>query len=110
MPTRAPRACTAPGCPHLVTSGRCPQHNPERARPSSHAQGYDRTWRKISKRYRQQHPTCEAPDCDAPSEHVDHIDGDNTNHEPWNLQALCLPCHSRKTALHDGAFGNPRTR
>lgn len=28
---------------------------------------------------------------------VDHIDNDPSNNELDNLQALCTPCHSRKT-------------
>lgn len=36
---------------------------------------------------------------------VDHVDGDTYNNLPENLQLLCKPCHSRKTAgetLHRG--------
>ncbi|MEV0586338.1 HNH endonuclease signature motif containing protein [Nonomuraea sp. NPDC050310] len=115
MPKRAPRRCTAAGCPNHATDGRCPQHRhpPRRTqgkpRPSSYQQGYDAAWAELSKRIRRQRPICETPRCSEPSKHVDHIDGDNTNNEEWNLQALCHPCHSRKTAKHDGGFGNPRT-
>lgn len=116
MPTRAPRRCTSAGCPlQAVHDGRCghhphpPRRSTQAPRPSSYQQGYDAAWVKISKRIRLQRPVCETPTCGAPSEHVDHIDGDNTNHEEWNLQALCHSCHSRKTARHDGGFGNPRT-
>lgn len=38
--------------------------------------------------------------------HVDHIDGDSGNNQMANLQTLCAPCHSRKTAKEDGGFGN----
>lgn len=37
---------------------------------------------------------------------VDHVDGDAMNNDPSNLQPLCSPCHSRKTAQQDGGFGN----
>ena len=37
--------------------------------------------------------------------HVDHIDGDNTNHMATNLRSLCVSCHSTKTVQHDGGFG-----
>lgn len=107
MPTRAPRHCTAPGCAHQTTTGQCPRHGDPR--PSAHVRGYDTEWNRTSRRYRKTHPTCENPHCHQPSEHVDHIDGDNTNHNPTNLQALCHPCHSRKTVLHDGGFGRPRS-
>lgn len=40
--------------------------------------------------------------------HVDHVDGDPSNNTMSNLQPLCAPCHSRKTAKEDGGFGNPR--
>ena len=39
---------------------------------------------------------------------VDHIDGDSHNNDTSNLQPLCSPCHSRKTAREDGGWGNPR--
>lgn len=42
--------------------------------------------------------------------HVDHIDGNAGNNALANLQTLCAPCHSAKTAREDGGFGNrPRT-
>ncbi|MFF0867643.1 HNH endonuclease signature motif containing protein [Nonomuraea sp. NPDC003560] len=116
MPERAPRRCTAAGCPaDAEYGGRCATHRhparrgKARPRPSSHAQGYTRTWRAISERIRRERPWCEVPSCGNPSAHVDHIDGDKTNNEEWNLQALCIPCHSRKTVKHDGGFGNERT-
>lgn len=39
-----------------------------------------------------------------PATEVDHIDGDNTNDDPSNLQSLCKPCHSRKTVEEQGAL------
>lgn len=38
--------------------------------------------------------------------HVDHIDGNDSDSGHGNLQSLCGPCHSRKTAIQDGSFGN----
>jgi 5-methylcytosine-specific restriction protein A len=41
---------------------------------------------------------------------VDHIKPHQGDPELFwdseNLQALCAPCHSRKTASEDGGFGN----
>jgi 5-methylcytosine-specific restriction protein A len=41
---------------------------------------------------------------------VDHIDGDSDNDAWDNLRSRCHPCHSRKTATHDGGFGNAPKR
>lgn len=38
---------------------------------------------------------------------VDHVDGNSHNNSTENLQPLCSPCHSRKTAMFDRGFGNP---
>ncbi|HVK25466.1 MAG TPA: hypothetical protein VM677_29255 [Actinokineospora sp.] len=116
MPTRAPRRCTMTGCPGAAEFyGRCVTHRQERPRPkaqprpSSTEQGYDYQWRKRSETYRRLHPWCEVTGCGDRSAHTDHVDGDNTNWERDNLQALCHSHHSSKTARHDGGFGNPRT-
>jgi 5-methylcytosine-specific restriction enzyme A len=80
-----------------------------KARPSSTQQGYNALWAMLSLRVRTEEPICRTPRCGRASEHTDHIDGDRTNWERWNLQALCRPCHSSKTARHDGGFGNKKT-
>lgn len=49
--------------------------------------------------------TCAAKGVTRGANHVDHIDGDAHNNSPENLQPLCAPCHSRKTAREDGGFG-----
>ena len=84
-------------------------------RPSSYAQGYDKRWHRLSRWYRRRHPICADPfgvhgsRCE-PGAHVDHIvplTRGGTNDES-NLQTLCVSCHSRKTVLFDGGFGNAR--
>lgn len=40
---------------------------------------------------------------------VDHVDGNDSNNDRANLQGLCKPCHSRKTAAENQGFGNPRS-
>jgi 5-methylcytosine-specific restriction protein A len=56
-----------------------------------------------------EHPRCAA--CGDPARVVDHIRpwrGDRRLFlDPGNLQSLCRPCHSKKTASEDGGFGNP---
>ena len=94
---------------------RIPVHRPATAtlpaaRPTAHARGYTCRWAAFSRLYRCQHPlcvVCEAAGRVQPSECVDHITpreagGTDDDH---NLQALCLSCHARKTARHDGGYG-----
>lgn len=57
--------------------------------------------------------TCQNPECRRVcgrkgEAHVDHIDGDSSNNpdDGSNWQTLCATCHSRKTCLEDGGFGN----
>lgn len=47
---------------------------------------------------------------DKKSSHADHITPkrDGGLDDVSNLQGTCHSCHSRKTAAHDGGFGNPR--
>lgn len=116
LPVPTYRVCAEDGCPETATDrGRCRHHHLVRSRGKekrrSRPIGYNAAWRRLSARYRREHPTCEK--CGgAPAEHVDHIDGlgpaGPRGHDPTNLQALCRPCHSRKTALRDGGFGRPR--
>ncbi len=118
MPTKAKRGCSYPGCTALVSSGsRCAKHqrqaNQKRwakenaARPSSSAQGYDARWRKIRLMHLREHPLC--VECSrrgltVAATEVDHITplAQGGTHAADNLQSLCKPCHSRKTAAELG--------
>jgi 5-methylcytosine-specific restriction endonuclease McrA len=45
-----------------------------------------------------------------PSTQTDHklsLERGGEKYDEANLQALCDACHSYKTALEDGSFGNP---
>lgn len=96
MPSKQRHFCGHPGCPELVR-GRpyCSAHTPPDSRPSPSARGYNWTWRKIRAAYLAEHPRCER--CGTESVEVHHKDGDTSNNEWWNLEALCKPCHSRET-------------
>lgn len=108
MPTRAPKRCTRPGCQR--EQGTHQHQAPKPPRPTRQELGYDEEWLAISAAYLAEHPECEVRWCTRESRHVDHIDGDTSNREEWNLQALCVQHHSRKTVQHDGGFGRPKTR
>lgn len=112
MPSRIPRPCSVYPCGDLGTvRGKCPRHaseaaraydaerNPRRAR--SLAVYRSRAWRRLRLRILRERPWCEAPGCDAEAKHVDHVVPIEDGGDPWdeaNLQPLCHPCHSRKTA------------
>lgn len=109
------RVCIEPGCAELVAEGnRCPVHRQGRAidtRPSASQRGYDRRWRSKSLAYRRSHPVCEQEGgCSLPSAEVDHVDGlgplGPRGYDDTNLQALCKPHHSSKTASDHGGWAH----
>lgn len=110
MPKRSYRPCSHPGCGTLTKDGQCQAHRSgrdyDRFRGSRHQRGYGRRWEKLRVMILNRDPLCRA--CgSAPSAEVDHIvpkAKGGTDH-PDNLQGLCKPCHSRKTATEDGGFG-----
>jgi 5-methylcytosine-specific restriction protein A len=72
----------------------------ERDRGSAASRGYGRRWQKLRAAFLIQHPQCAA--CHDPANEVDHIiphRGNQAKLYDWdNLQSLCKPCHSKKTA------------
>lgn len=69
----------------------------ERAYGLNHA-----AWRKLRAVILMEEPLCRAclaatPQRLTPSKQVDHINEDPNDNDRGNLQALCTPCHSRKT-------------
>ena len=85
----------------------------EPERKTAYERGYNNKWRKARFHYLQSHPLC--VHCDAegrvtPATDLDHIiphKGDMSLFwDSHNWQPLCKSCHSRKTVLEDGGFGN----
>jgi 5-methylcytosine-specific restriction endonuclease McrA len=71
------------------------------SRGTKQQRGYGGEWERISKLYRQSHPVCEICNA-APAVDTDHIRPFHGVSDPlrtdWsNLQAVCRPCHARKT-------------
>jgi 5-methylcytosine-specific restriction protein A len=102
--------CAAPGCSQLVPRGRCAAHavQQEHQRPNFEERHwyYLRRWKNL----RQQVLTQACYQCAACGQvsaalDVDHVvkhDGDPQKFwDRANLQALCVPCHSRKTSRGD---------
>ena len=84
-------------------------------RPSPSKRGYGRRWRVSRIVFLRKNPLCVTCLKDGriePATVVDHIEphkGDMAVFWDWkNWQALCKPCHDRKTAKEDGGFGRSR--
>lgn len=109
--------CAQPGCPALTDTTRCPTHT--RARRAATRRQYRRNdygpeWPSVRRRQLRREPTCRhcaANGTATAATVVDHIvplhhfDRRRDAHHPSNLQSLCKPCHDRKTATVDSAFG-----
>lgn len=109
MPYAAPRVCAEPGCTRAQRAARCPEHEKRDERPSAAMRGYGSAWRARRAHVLRRSPVCQA--CgSSPAQHVDHIAprAQGGGDDLANLQALCAPCHSAKTAREDGGFGNRR--
>ncbi|MCA0944506.1 HNH endonuclease [Salipiger pacificus] len=82
----------------------------ERAKDPVRKLYWSARWKEESKAFLRERPWCCVPDCDRPSDTVDH----NEPHKGdlglfWdqsNWRPICHRCHSRKTARQDGGFGN----
>lgn len=115
--------CKKFGCHNLVVRGYCgicalthrPHARYDEHRESAAKRGYGPRWKKVRANYLRSHPLCVDPD----RQHVGRVvlatDLDHKEpHKgdmvlfwnPLNWQGLCHECHSRKTALEDGGFGN----
>jgi len=118
MPARALHPCATKGCPNLIPAGQahCPAHTTqyEQDRGSAAVRGYDARWRRLRKMFLAANPLC----ADIYGDHardgqvVAAIDVDHIlpraagGQDDWdNLQALCPSCHSKKTAIEDGRWG-----
>lgn len=117
MPRKPPRPCKHPRCPNLTTnkSRFCDEHDAlrasmkDRGRPSPSKRGYGREWQRIRRQVLREHGI---PKEDWPLYDVDHVPAYNPDVEPdhrkYTLVPRLRPEHSRKTAKHDGGFGNVR--
>ena len=99
-------ACLEPMCPEFgVTRGRCERHathyNRELKRRTKGADVYKtKRWQVLRRSVlRRDRYTCQS--CLKWANEVDHVVPINAGGAVWdasNLQALCKPCHSSKTA------------
>lgn len=109
----APKPCSHVGCGVLVRDGsaRCTAHKirdgafGDARRGSPAERGYGTDWRKLREQILKRDlglcQACAANGRTQPARHVDHVipkAQGGTDHVN-NLQALCVPCHKRKTAI-----------
>ena len=115
---RARKPCSRPGCPELVTAGRCAQHQAEAEhhRGNASQRGYDRQHEaQFRTEVLRKDPVCRCdrpnehdhgPRCARPSVHADHYPlsraelvrrGMDPN-DPQRGRGLCHRCHSSETA------------
>ncbi len=101
MPVVARRLCAV--CSAFATRrSRCEAHQPE-YRGSSTQQGYGAAWRRLRAAFLMANPDCY---CGALATEVDHVKprSQGGTDALENLQALCKPHHSAKTA-RQGRWG-----
>ena len=107
MPHSPLRPCTYPGCNTLVSGGRCDLHSTKVVErdPQTKKLYNSRQWNALRAGQLAREPWC--ADCLAEGRHVmanevDHIKPHNGDTSLFldanNLQSLCKPHHSRKTA------------
>lgn len=121
--TREPmRPCRHHRCSTLVEGGGfCEKHKGgnrdyDKRRGSSTARGYGAKWQRFRKLYLKANPLCRPCDLEGRTTEataIDHIVPVTSKDDPafWdeqNMQPICQPCHSRKTALEDGGFGREK--
>ena len=109
MPKKSKHPCGYLGCPQLIDAGQryCEMHK-QPVRPSAAKRGYNSKWRRLCKAYLRKHPMCVR--CMqqgryVPATVVDHIQPHRNNPalmwDESNWQALCKPCHDKKTWTED---------
>lgn len=112
MPTKLKHPCAHPGCAELVPAGQkyCEKHksmHPEEIRSAS-SRGYGNRWRKARKSFLQTHPLCEEclkrgvyTKATVVDHRVPHRGDSKLFWDQSNWQALCKPCHDKKTGRED---------
>lgn len=111
MPNKLKRPCAIRSCPNLIEAGKyCDTHRQYQTHDSRrkndtarHKHEHTRRWQKLRLLYLRANPLC--VDCTkqnkiVPATEVHHVVpiAKGGTDEECNLQALCKPCHSRKTA------------
>lgn len=124
---QALKACSTPGCPELVESGRCPdcQGKAEARRGTARQRGYDRKHeRSFRTKVLTNNPLCVCTDTDhdhgaqclRPSTVADHhplsrrelVDAGLNPNDPEHGRGLCKGCHDQHTSVAQPGGWNAR--
>jgi len=114
MPSAPPKSCSHPRCAkYQAKGGYCIDHQSEEKRSgwkewtkgkSAHQRGYGAAWRKKRDAVllRDDHlcQPCLEKGKLTQAKQVDHITNkaNGGTDDDWNLQAICIECHKKKTA------------
>lgn len=113
MPYSPQKPCSYPGCSKLIDPKKkyCKEHEklfPEYKRNTRKTNGYNKQWMRESKKFLATHPfcvRCKKAGRVTPATVVDHIIPHRNNKQLFwdrsNWQALCKPCHDKKTWTED---------
>lgn len=112
MPGRPRRRCTTPYCPNpALPRGRCARCEADRdaayERAGKAIYNTER-WRRLTRRLIDERVICQRHTCRARATDVDHVVAITDGGDPWdelNLEVLCHPHHSEKTAREVGLGG-----
>lgn len=100
------RYCAVPGCSMVITEGSyCLEHDPRKQhdvrRGNAASRGYDAQWSRVRKSYMAAYPLCELCKKEgrvtaaALVHHIVRIKDGGPRLNFDNLQALCVPCHTK---------------
>lgn len=106
MPNKALHPCRQPGCHELVREARCAKHGTKIVErdPQVKRMYNSLRWKKRRAAQLAKDPWCAEcllREMYIPASEADHIEphhGDAAKFFQGELQSLCKPCHSRKTA------------
>lgn len=120
MPDRLRHPCNYPGCSALTHERYCAAHQQveqkryNQEHPVDDAYYQSVAWRRLRTAYARSHPYCVDPYGDhkragqqVPMTVVDHkVPRQQGGKDTWdNLQALCRPCHARKSIEEGSRWG-----